>query len=96
MVREQAEQPLLFRKLDCPVLGRTLYSVQDAKRALMRLDASIAAKSHWCYLRDLIDEAMRQRDPNIAGDVRRQLMRAMESEGWAEPPKRLFGRQLAP
>lgn len=96
MVREQAEQPLLFRKLDCPVLGRTLYSVQDAKRALTRLDAPTAAKSHWCYLRDLIEEAMRQRDPNIAGDVRRQLLRAMESEGWADAPRRLFGRQLAP
>lgn len=96
MVREQIEQPLLFRKLDCPALGRTLYSVQDARRAVMRLPAATAAKSHWCYVRDLIDEAMRQRDPAIAGDVRRQMLRAMESEGWAEPPRKLFGRQPSP
>lgn len=60
-------------------------SVEEAIRAIGRLDPVMAAAPHWRYAAELLEQARRSRYPSSVSDARRQLCRALEAEKWIVP-----------
>ncbi|MGE3150589.1 MAG: hypothetical protein AB7K04_16145 [Pseudorhodoplanes sp.] len=77
--------PLLFPKIETPEFG-VVGSVDEALRAIGRLNPDTAAAPHWRYAAELLEQARRHRYPSQVSDARRQLCRALEAEHWLDPP----------
>jgi hypothetical protein len=91
--------PLVFPKIEAEEFG-LVSSVEEAIRAIGRLDPEKASAAHWRYAADLLENARRYRYPSSVVDARRQLCRALEAERWIAPVvkpvrRRPRGRSIA-
>jgi hypothetical protein len=82
------EQMKLSRPVSAPAVGRRIETLDEALRLIQKdLPKERRRAPHWRHTREMLNRALRARDPVIIEGATRQLERALRKEEDAEREK---------